>query len=828
MWARQSGRQIIYRVDDVADARTVGVRGRLSADEALRDLLAGTAFVAHRDPTGAVAIVRGAGMASADPTLPIDQAGESVDESQEIIVTGTRLRNIESVASPLTRYTRTDIERAARADLADFLQILPQNFSGGSFGLTPDALSGGGAESFLSVAGAVSPNLRGLGPGSTLTLVNGRRIAPSAGSAFVDVGVIPQSMIERIDIVADGASAVYGADAVGGVVNIILRDDLDGAETQLSYELDDSGDYHNLEASQSLGTQWNNGGAMISGRYRKRSDLDTRDRDFAEHVPGLDMPNLLLTPELYPAAKEATLFATVRQQISTGVRGELDGWYATRKQDQVVGGGYVTAFDSRSDQYNLNGSLDIDLPAGLRANVGGGYSASREDTSQTSFLQGAGQVFFIDGKQDFDLWYASANVAGDLFRLPAGAVAFSLGAEHRDEKFLFDFTGDLSAKRKVKRDTDSAYAELLLPLVSQESHLGILRRASLSLAGRYDNFSDVGDAWTGRVGLLADFTDARLRSTYSTAFRAPTLNDIGKAGQLTILGDPFTYFSPDRPGDFARVFNILGYSELEPEKARIFTIGADITPRSVPDLILSGTYFRYNYRNRLATPPFSSEILLQPDVYGGVFYPVSSAEQLAGIIAGAEALGGQFIPFDPTLTLADYEYIIDLSFRNIAAQKVDGLDLEARYSREIGAWSWTGAVASTFIFNDKRTITQGSTPNDLVGLFGEQPDFKLRASLTGSRGGFTGTAAVNHVSGFKNTNLLDNPSTDAFTTVDLNLQYRLDHLLNGSGTTFGFAVRNLFDEDPPFVERGLDSPSYDPANANPLGRVFQVRVTHEW
>ncbi|QIL01370.1 TonB-dependent receptor [Sphingomonas sinipercae] len=819
IWAKQSGRQVIYRADEVAGIKTAGVQGNVTAEQALAMLLDNSGLSTRQDRSGAFAIVRVAAEAG-------NGIADGTAEAATIVVTGTRLRNLEAIASPITTYTRRDIERAGRADLADFLQILPQNFSGGSYGLTPDGVNGGGAEALLNVSGAVSPNLRGLGPGSTLTLINGHRVAPSSGSAFVDIGIIPQSAIQRIDIIPDGASAVYGSDAVGGVVNIILRDRLEGAESQIAYEQSGDGEYWNVEGTQSAGTDWTSGGLLVSARYRKRSDLDTSDRSFSKNVPGIDRPDLVLRPDLYPPATEKSLFAVVRQDLSSTVRAEVDGWLSRRDQDQVVGGFYVSQFGARSDQYSLNGSVDIELPRGLRGNVAGGYARSGEKVSQGNLSQANGLEYLIKGDQKSDLWYASGNVGGRLFQLGGGAAEFSLGAEHRSEEFKFAFTGDANVSRDISRNVDSAYGELLLPLLKAPAS-PFLKSMSVSLAGRYDHYSDVGGAWTGRAGFLANVAGARLRSTYSTAFRAPTLNDLSKAGQLFILGDPFSYYSPDRPGDFARVINPLGYGDLKPERARIFTAGADITPSAIPGFGASATYFQYKYRNRLATPPFSSDILLQPDVYGGVFSPITDVSQVEDLIAFAEANGGSVLFFDPSIPLSDYEYIIDLTFRNIAAQRVTGLDIDAHYDHDAGGIAWSARGAATFVFRDDRKITESSQPNDVVGRFGEQPKFKFRGELTGSKGRVTAVAALNHVSGFKNTNVLGDPRIGTFTTADLMLQFRLRQ--DGErGTGIMVGVRNLFDKAPPYVDRGDDAPSYDPANANPLGRVFLARVSHRW
>src|SRR6185312_10051286 len=107
-------------------------------------------------------------------------------------------------------------------------------------------------------------NLRGLGNAATLVLVNGHRVAPgnTAGN-FVDISMIPLYAVERIEVVTVGASAVYGADAVGGVVNIILGRNLDGAETRARYGSVTSGSTTERQVGQTLGHGWDTGTVQL-------------------------------------------------------------------------------------------------------------------------------------------------------------------------------------------------------------------------------------------------------------------------------------------------------------------------------------------------------------------------------------------------------------------------------------------------------------------------------------------------------------------------------------------------------------------------------------
>ncbi len=154
--------------------------------------------------------------------------------SETVYVTGSRIgrsSDFES-PSPIDTVNRADIEKSGYANLQQLLEKVPANGNG--------AFSTRGNNQDSTANGASSVSLRGLGADATLVLVNGRRVAISSFAEsittnFVDINSIPVSAIERVEILKDGASAVYGSDAVAGVVNIILRKDYEGIELSGSY-----------------------------------------------------------------------------------------------------------------------------------------------------------------------------------------------------------------------------------------------------------------------------------------------------------------------------------------------------------------------------------------------------------------------------------------------------------------------------------------------------------------------------------------------------------------------------------------------------------------
>jgi outer membrane receptor protein involved in Fe transport len=609
-----------------------------------------------------------------------------------------------------------------------------------------------------------------------------------------------------------------------------LRDELEGAETSASYEITDEGDYSNADLSQSLGTDWGSGGILVSGRYRHRDDLQTQDRPFSREIGIYDRDGLIIRPQLYPEQDEYSAFVVARQALSPSVRASVDAWYGHRDHFQAFSSlTSLLVADTKSQQLSVNGALEAELSEAIRLDFSAGHSLSRDEVDQNNYTHAGGLNYSVNTKDDFNLTYLNLSASGDLMALPGGALSFAVGGEHRREEYETVQLGTSGFTAEASRQINSAYGELLVPLVGENNSGAVLRRVSVSIAGRYDDYSDVGHTWNGKIGLLIGLgRSLTLRGTYSTAFRAPTLSDGANAGVLTVQGITRAFLSPDRPGEMARVIALRGLSELEPETAKIFTVGADLRPASVPGLSLSATFFDYDYKDRLTLPPFIVDAFLQPEVFGALIRPVSSVAEIEQLIADATASGGMVTYQDPSIPLSAYEYIIDLRLANIAAQRVRGVDFDLGYRFSLSDVRLQTQLTGTYLIHDQRQISETSMPVDYVGLFGEPADLRVRGIVSADTGSVGATAAVNYVSGFENTNLLDRPDIDSFTTIDLDLRYRFERGALGGTTTLSLGVRNLLDAGPPFVQRPPGEPDYDPANANPLGRLFLIRLNQTW
>ena len=220
---------------------------------------------------GAIAIALFAGGTKADAqelptsrTPPAVQGaqGPAAGTSNEVVVTGSRIRGVAPTGSSVISVGQEALERTGAVTPQDLINQIPQNVGTGfNEGTT---LSPFGTVNSTR-GGAV--NLRGVGPQATLVLLDGHRVSANGTSgSYIDPSTIPASAIERIEVVADGASAIYGADAVAGVVNVILRRRVHGLEASGRYGLAPGGVAQGA-GSVVTGAKWATGHVMLAYEY---------------------------------------------------------------------------------------------------------------------------------------------------------------------------------------------------------------------------------------------------------------------------------------------------------------------------------------------------------------------------------------------------------------------------------------------------------------------------------------------------------------------------------------------------------------------------------
>ncbi|MBO9558949.1 MAG: TonB-dependent receptor [Caulobacter sp.] len=208
------------------------------------------------------------GLAGAQTTNTAAPGADDSELVSEIVVTGSSIRGVPPTGSNLISVSREDIRAIGANTTPELLATVPQL---NSFNTAPRAANGG--------AGAFAPGLRSLPASATLPLMNGHRlVAGGTNQTNPDFPFLPELAIERVEIVADGASAIYGSDAVAGVVNFITRKRFSGVDTSIRYGAAD--DYHTFSVSGLAGRTWDKGSVLAAYQYAENGNIVGGDRDY--------------------------------------------------------------------------------------------------------------------------------------------------------------------------------------------------------------------------------------------------------------------------------------------------------------------------------------------------------------------------------------------------------------------------------------------------------------------------------------------------------------------------------------------------------------------
>ena len=266
-FGQEANLTLLFSVNNVHAQPTRAVSGEFEVRDALRLMLAGSGlgFVFSDEHTVWIDVLKAAAPASAEQAQTIP----------EVTVSKFRQRN-DFGELPMPQVERVDadtFERSGSSTTADWLRTLPQNFGGGA---TEDTRVGREAKTNPGYGTGV--NFRALGSGATLELVNGHRLAPSGSAgAFTDISAIPLTAIDHIDVLPDGSGVLYGSDAIGGIVNFVLRGARSAPESLVTAGAA-AGSLGEQRFSQSLNWQWGGGDSYLSFEYYARDPLPASDR----------------------------------------------------------------------------------------------------------------------------------------------------------------------------------------------------------------------------------------------------------------------------------------------------------------------------------------------------------------------------------------------------------------------------------------------------------------------------------------------------------------------------------------------------------------------
>jgi len=845
------------------------------------------------------------------------QAMAQDKQIERIAVTGSLIKRLDLEGpSPVTSIDADQIANTGVTDLISLFTKLPISGQG--------TFSTQGNSSDDTANGGSSVSLRGLGADSTLILINGRRVSVSPfakgiDTAFVDINNIPLAAIKRVDILKDGASATYGSDAIAGVINIVLKDDFDGAA--VSAKLGDTADGGGKE--QNFNIIW----GASDDRFKHTFILDYFDREevlYADRaysrsanqtalrpndpdavdfrssagIPGTialkdDPTNRIIdefgvdrcAPEdidraaaicrydyapvmtMIPDAERFSYNYLGRYEINDSLRAFID--FNGQNSKSIVRGAGSPSFNElfmAGDNANHPFADDPSHPffaqdlTMRRRTVDIGNREKRVDTDYFRTILGMGGEIdswsweaaysYIKSKSvergvdgfpnsrrtqeaiDNESWNPfepstnsqasldfiettttrvgkstnksfDVTFSGPVLEMPEGELMAAIKAEYReeaisdnpDDQFLRgEVFGTEATQANGSRDSKSLSAEIAIP---------VLEQLEVQLAVRYEDYSDFGTTTDPKISFLwAPLDNLSFRGSYGTAFRAPSLHQLGlgRTDESPNLVDTVRCNAVNlgcTPAEYTAVF--AGNPDLGPEESSSYNVG--VIYAFSEDLDFSLDYYSYDIEN-----------IIDSDTQF-VFTNFGGDSTVVERIPTA-------IPNDPGEVVRVFD-----SFQNIGDLKTSGIDFDLGYKldSEMGEFRFGFVMNYVLKYEEFRPDADGGKRLNLSEGEFEQPEVRHTTSMDWTMNDISATLALNYIGEFSGDadSGFGDKTVDSMTTVDLVLNYR-----GIENTTLTLGSTNLLNEEPPFSHH--DFYGYVNSTHNGQGRFVYAQATYSF
>jgi len=496
-------------------------------------------------------------------------AQETDDEARQetITVTGSRIQNANLVSSsPITTVGADDISLSNTVNAEQFLNQLPQ------------VIPGFDSTSNNPGIGEATVNLRGLGANRTLVLVNGRRYVTSNQNAgVVDLNTIPAALVENVEILTGGASAVYGSDAMAGVVNFIMKDDFEGLDASLGFESTQEGDGQIITASTTMGGNFaeGRGNAVLSLEYTERESVLQGDRDEAFFTladggadVGFQETGSVNIPSTFALDFDVDYTDILGINPPCGVEGTAE---ATDDDDNPLG--FCTT-DSFGFIFNPDGP-------GILPFINAGPNTNRYNYAPVNYLQIPQERFSIYGSSTYDItpdveaYVQGIFVTSQTEQLLAPTPIFTALTVNLDNPFIADDPQALAALTAISGGADSD--ENGVPDASFSTG-----RRFLETGGRVSDIRN--DSFQISGGLRGEFTDTWIWDIYASLGQAETA--VSQTGNISLSG----YQAAVSEGR-ANIFEPNGLSQEVIDEISVTGIITGQTDQKVLSAITSGDLF---------------------------------------------------------------------------------------------------------------------------------------------------------------------------------------------------------------------------------------------
>lgn len=703
-----------------------------------------------------------------------DSRSTAESKTDAIVVTGTRSagrRALES-AVPVDVVTEQELSATGYPDLNRALNFLEP------------AINFPRAATTATAANTRPFTLRGLSPDQTLVLVDGKRRHTNAvlnvnnsigrGSAGVDLDTIPQNAIQRIEILRDGAAAQYGSDAIGGVVNIILKDNARGGSAELLGGITEAGDGLNGLAAINGGMPIGESGHLTLGAIARAQEATNRalvDQRFGRVTYRIGDPEASLFGgslnfAMRLGGAELYGFATGARKVSNNGAG-----FRVPGSSPLYPDGFLPIIEAQI--LDLAGTVGIAFElAGFGIDLSQSYGRNEADFTvfdTANFSLGlASPTRFDSGGVTYEQYVTDLTATRPLPILAGGNIA--AGAQYRRESYRIR-EGEAAASAGTGADGFVGFAPRV-PVNQDRSAFAFfldveLRPVEALLIGgavRYDEYDDFGGAATWRVSARADLVDGlALRGSLGTAFRAPSLQQQNFSAVQGALSRGQLVSVATLPVDDP-IAQALGAAELRAERSDNYSAGIVLQPTARLALTLDA--FHIKIRDRIAL-----------------------SEQLGGsavnaILTNAGVAGFSEVRF----------------FTNAVDTNTTGVEATARWAGFIGPDTRLSLDVGFALYeSDLKTLRPNPVlpglpllgTKSILLLTEGQPSDKLTAQATVEHRSIEARAALTRFGSYESLPLVATQTFEGGMSVDLSLAYEV---LPGLRMTAG--VQNVLDDRP--------------------------------
>lgn len=791
--AREGGLEFSAPAEPLRGKKSKRLKGIYTIEEAAKRLLAGTSLTA--DVIDGALIVR-----------------DRVGNDNDIVVTGSRIATAET-ASPTIRFGADEMVLAGQLDLGQAIRSVSQNFGGGQ---NPGVGWGASGVTNQNMDSSSTANLRGLGGDATLTLLNGHRLSYGSFVQAVDLGAIPLAAVDRMEIVADGASAVYGSDAVGGVVNIILKQDYDGASLAATLGgATDGGDFLQ-QYSAAMGKRWTTGSLTAAYERKTNSGIYARDRSYASEMPS--------ESSLYPQTHQDSVVVGLRQALGASVEFHLDGTYSRRTSfiNQLTD--YGLKYEQRPDvtSYSITPSLRVSIASGWDFNLSGTYGQSNSKYDEREF-EDDDLTYNAIGSYFNRLVTAESYLSGSLKGFTVRPIELVLGGGYR-----YNMYEEKSTHGSVK--SYYGFGEAALPLVEPQDHQPWAHRLKASAAMRYEYYPGTASVAVPKLGLIyAPRADIDIKVSWGQSFKVPILSQ--QFQQHQTYQYPATWVGASGyPAGSTVLIDYGGNVDLKPERAENWSATLDIHPSWLSDFRASVSYFEVAYKDRIVQPVSGAQLFsaLSNPIYAGFVSYDPTAEQVQQLIASAARYYDYSGGSGTSQTIA----ILSDRYVNAARQNIHGVDLSAEYQLDLRDTSSLTISGNASWLWSRQVINADMGELQLAGTIFNPARLRARGSMIWSDQKWTLGAYLNHVAGLEDTRSSPSVAIGSMTTFDLSARVAFPKGTSVlGGLSLQLSAQNVFNQRPPYA-----APSggysyyvnYDSTNFSPIGRFISFTISKDW